>query len=502
MHLYRDIDTTGTFTVNLPKGKYGGYRLILFNSPDGKTFDVGHSLYNTVNDPAPPVINLDLTVISAEAPIINPVLAIAPVPRVEAQSDGNYTITIPAKVKVPTSYQAEGGGFWVMAKGTAGFSQVWAAMSDGKPGGNENDPHREIPVVFQFKDLKPGLWNAQFGLFKYSWGEPLQWVYPGINVEAGGDAWVQKAPEARVPPRLMVKNGQFETLNGKPHSFYGGNPEARQAAAFIRGGNYGNAIAWTDQPALDTPGYFTLLGDMGCKYVRFNFNPDRYADEEEYQHSVDQVAQNIWAAGLYPLLAPQDLPSGATRAERVAKGLKVIEALAHKYQGRSAWLEICNEPKEFDSWASWKPVAEEYVKAIRAIDADAFVVVPFEGYSKDGRGAAASPITSVHIDLYDGHAYVAPNQVATLFGTPAKAGLPVLIGEYGSNDTTYLRQMNKAFQALPPGVLAVSPWAFTVKGQDTLPLVADGSTATLRYTSTGQVIADDFARWDSGKKVE
>ena len=130
------------------------------------------------------------------------------------------------------------------------------------------------------------------------------------------------------------------------------------------------------------------------------------------------------------------------------------------------------------------------------------MIVPLENYSKDSKGAAASPITDVHVDLYDGHAYVDPDQVAAAFEPAIKAGLPLLIGEYGSIDASYLHKMDRSFQAMSPQPLAVAPWAFTVKGEDSIPLIEDGSTANLIYTPAGTVISQDFSTWDDGQRVQ
>jgi len=500
LSLFRGQDNTGTFTVRLPRGSYSEYRLLLFNSPDGKSVDYGQVLYDTNSDPSRAHQTVELNVTSNESPVKGPTLSFPPKPLVQGNGDGTYTVTIPAIVKVPDGYTAPDKGLWAMAKGDPGFTQVWASLTQAQHSTDPQNSYEFIPINFTLKSVKPGLWTEQFGLFKNTWGDPLYWAYPGMDFEVGGDSWVKKAPADRIPPRLRVKNGRFETVAGKPYHFYSDSPQGLSAVSFVRGGNYGNALDWTVNPTYNNPGYFTLLGDMGCHFIRALFNPDRYLEQPAYEHAVDQVVQNIWAAGLYPLIAPQDLPDGDTREQRAEQGLKVVQMLAEKYKGQSAWLEIVNEPHEYASWAEWKPVAEQYVKAIRAIDPDAFVVVPFEGYSKDGRGAAKDPITDVAVDLYDGHAYVDPSQVATLFGTPARVGLPVLVGEYGGG-ADYLHRMDVALQHAGP-LKAVAPWAFTVKGQDSLPLISDGSTAVLRYTPAGQTIADDYARWDSGKKVE
>jgi hypothetical protein len=499
LSLYRGLDNTGTFVATLPKGSYSEYRLLLFNSPDGKSIDYGHMLYDSNNDPARAHQVVAMNIQSGEAPVHGPTLSYPPNALSSPNGDGTFTVTIPAIVKVPDGYTAPDMGLWAMAKGDPGFSQVWASLKQVQHSSDPENPYNFIPINFTLKSVKPGLWTEQFGLFTNQWGNPLYWSYPGMDFEVGGDSWEHKAPADRIPPRLRVRHGHFETADGTPYHFYD-NAQGLVAVPFVRGGDYGNALDWTVNPTYNNPGYFTLLGDMGCHFIRVLFNPDRYLSQTSYQHAVDQVVQNIWAAGLYPLVAPQDLPQGDSTESRAAQGLKLMQMLADKYKGKSVWLEVCNEPHEYGSWATWKPVAEKCVKAIRAIDPDAFVIVPFENYSKDGRGAAKDPITDVAVDLYDGHAYVDPSQVATLFGQPAASGLPVLIGEYGGS-ADYLKKMDLAFQH-EPKLMAVAPWALTVKGQDSLPLIADGSTAVLKFTPAGQVIADDYARWNAGKKVE
>lgn len=498
LHLFRDQEATGSFKVPLKKGSYGPVRLILFRSPDGKSLDYNQVLYDTARDPAAPRLALDVTVRTEQKRVVAPMLAPARVSLAEA-AGGAAAVTVSTEVRLPASYKAEGGGFWVMAKGSGGFVQVWAGADQARPGGDPLDNYQSIPITLKLPPLREGLWNVELGLFRHNFGDPLQWVYPGVDFEVGGDRWVVRAPAGRIPPRLRVRNARFERLDGTPHNFYPDHPAALSGVKFVRGGNYGNAILWTLRPALNNPGYFTLLKDLGCRWMRFNFNPDRYLGEPVYQHAVDQVVENIWAAGLYPVVSPQNLPQGASRDEQAEKGLAVVRALAARYKGKSAWLQICNEPHEFKTWAEWKPVATRYVKAIREIDPEAFVVVPFEDFSKDGRGAAKDPIRDVRVDLYDGHAYVGPEQVSTLFGPAITAGLPVMLGEYGGGGP-YLKQIHTALQSLSPAPLAVGPWAFTIAGQDSLPLIADGSTAELRFTEAGQAVASDFELWLGGKQ--
>lgn len=494
LSLYQDMDNTGVFYLPATRGTYGQVRLLLFSAPGGK------SIYDSSADPKKPALAFNVSIVTKEKRIVAPTLHVGQAGTPIDNGNGTYTISIPAEVRYPADYTIPGGGMWAMAKGEGPiFSQTWAGAKKAQDGTDANDKYKVIPVTFVAKTVKPGLHNVQFGLFSNNWGKPLEWIFPGMDIEFGGDSWVVKAPLDHIPPRVRVRRNHFETLGGSDHDFYAGKPEARRAATFVRGGNYGNAIVWSAKPALNRPGYFSLLRGIGCKFMRFNFNGDRFIDDASYRHAVDQIVQNIWAAGLYPLIAPQDLPKGDTMDARIARGRELMRVMATTYRGKSIWLEVCNEPKEFASWSAWKPVAVEYAKVIRSIDPEAFVVVPFENYSKDGRGAAKDPIRDVQVDLYDGHAYVKPEEVAMLFGAPVKAGLPVLIGEYGGGPD-YLARIDAALQNVP-GLMASGPWAFTIKGQDSLPLVASGATANLVLTPAGQKIADDYAAWDAGRKI-
>jgi hypothetical protein len=497
--LYKGIDNTGTLKFHLARGVYGPCRVILFDAPDGKTVDYGAKIYdNSESDHRH--ITLGVTVKSDTVPTDVPHLIVSQGVEVTPADNGKWTVVIPVEVRYPMTYEVHGKGFWVMAKGATGFAQSWAAENRATTGSDPLDQYRSILVNLTLKNVPSGLWTAEIGLFRQSFGDPLQWLWPGVDFETGNGDWVKLAPAESRPPRLRVKDGRFVAVDdGKPYDFYPDMPGARQAAHFVRGGNFGNAICWKLKPVLCKPGYFVLLQEMGCRFIRVNFNADRYP-QPLYQHAVDQVVQDILTAGLYPILAPQDLPKADSRDERVELGLRVIKLMANKYLGQPVWLEVLNEPQEFTTWAEWKPVATDYARAIRAVDPDAFVIVPFEGFSKDSHGAAADPLPAGLADLYDGHAYVKPDQVAAQFGPAIKAGLPVLIGEYGGA-ADYLQQMTAALQKLTPAPMAAAAWAFTLKDQDALPLIADGSTAVLKYTPAGQVIADAYAAWDKGKKV-
>jgi hypothetical protein len=268
----------------------------------------------------------------------------------------------------------------------------------------------------------------------------------------------------------------------------------------VRGGNYGNAVCWSIAPANNSPEYFNQLKALGLRFVRINFHPDRYFETELYRNVVDQFVQNVWSAGLYPIISPQDFATASSEEGRVEKTVQLLKLLATRYKGQPVWYHVLNEPFLFPTWARWKPVAIRLVRTIRAIDPDAFVIVPFEGSATDGRAAALDPIQGVHVDLYDGHAYMNAKDISVRYGPAIQAGLPVIIGEYGGTTGAYMRQMDAALQQLSPGLMAVAPWAFTVPDQDSIPLIESVSAEGLKFTPAGQVVADDFAEWNAGRK--
>ena len=501
LNLFRAQENRGSFRMPIPKGIYSGFKLILFEAPNGKTLDYSKLLYDSSIDPPNPPISIKLKIVTTQRRVVSPTLDISSKKIVvKPNADNTADVTISALVKIPKAMGKQGAGYWAMAKGTAGFSQVWLPLASAVPGADALDDYLKIPVSFEIKAVEKGLTSLDLGLFPDKMEKAIKWIINAVDIEIGGDQWVVKAPPNLMPPRVRVSNRSFHLTNGKPFDFYADNLAGKKGVGFVRGGNYGNAVTWTLYPALNSPNYFTLLGEMGCKYLRFSLNPNRYLAEPLYQHVIDQIIQNIWAASIYPIVTPQDLPDAPTLAERVEKGKRLLEMLATKYKGKSVWLEVCNEPHEFTVWKDWKPVAIRYVKTIRAIDPDAFVIVPFEDFSKDGRGAAKDPITEAAVDLYDGHAYLKPEEVAQNFKPPILAGLPVLIGEYGGGGYEYLSQMDMAMQSLPPGLVAAGPWAFTIPGQDSLALVQDGSTASLKMTPSGQAVFDDYALWNAGKR--
>jgi len=125
--------------------------------------------------------------------------------------------------------------------------------------------------------------------------------------------------------------------------------------------------------------------------------------------------------------------------EQLAQLVKLQQIVATKYLGLPVWINLCNEPHELADWASCSVAMQSAASAIRAIDPNALITCPFEGYSKRSTAnAAKAPITATHIDLYDYHAYNTPDELRTNLLPALAAGMPILVGEYGGGDAAYL----------------------------------------------------------------
>ena len=181
LKLFQGLDNAGAFVIDLPKGYYNEYRIILFDAPDGQNADFNHVLWDSSLEKKMPLPALNLTVTSSVAPVNSPTLAYPPNPLEQVQGNGLTTVTLPVLVKYPVDYNVENGGFWVMAKGDAGFSQVWADQKDATQSSDVQNPYYEISTNLTLKDLKAGVWNAQIGIFDQSERQPIspaavQWL--------------------------------------------------------------------------------------------------------------------------------------------------------------------------------------------------------------------------------------------------------------------------------------------------------------------------------------
>jgi hypothetical protein len=427
-------------------------------------------------------------------------------------SDGK--LHIPYVIKMPAKTFTTWGGWFLLAKGSTMFQQPWIAYAR-KDGANvlpdgatkvADGPdaywYSEGELVFDYPK-EGGIHNLQFGLFDYNW-KLQNWIWPGINVQVGGDSWVTKCPESKLPPRLRVSNGQLVKLDGTAYNIYEGTTGANAITA-IRGGNYGNQYLWSEAPDYNRTGYFSSLKFLGHKFLRLLFNPDKYIADHIYRNRIQDTIGKMLTAGCHVIAGPQHIPTGNDLYEKSESFYKLVELMANNWKGMPVWVSITNEPNDIGDWSLCKPILEKASTIYRSIDADAFIICPTSKWSKENTTPEANNlIDSGLVDAYAYHAYNNASEVIPNLKPLLDTGVAVIVEEYGCGDVEWQKGINIEIQKLSrlyPNLVAFATWAWTRMGEDACPMVEDGNLANVKLTDVGQMQAKDMKIWDSGNFI-
>jgi len=421
---------------------------------------------------------------------------------------------IPYVIKMPAKTFTTWGGWFLLAKGSTMFQQPWIpyARKDGAnvlPDGATKvadgpDPYwySEGEIVFDYPAVS-GIHNLQFGLFDYNW-KMQNWIWPGINIQVGGDSWVTKCPDSKLLPRLRVSNGQLVKLDGTPYNIYEGTTGANAITA-IRGGNYGNQYLWSEAPDYNRTGYFSSLKFLGHKFLRLLFNPDKYIVDQIYRNRIQDTIGKMLSAGCHVIAGPQHIPTGNDLYEKSQGFYKLVELMANNWKGLPVWVSITNEPNDIGDWSLCKPILEKAATIYRSIDADAFIICPTSKWSKENTTPEANNlIDSALVDAYAYHAYNNASEVIPNLKPLLDTGVAVIVEEYGCGDVEWQKGINIEMQKLSklyPNLIAFATWAWTRAGEDACPMVEDGNLANVKLTATGQMQAKDLQTWDNGNFI-
>jgi hypothetical protein len=493
---------TQTFNFDISTfdvGKYDSFRFIFFTNHWDVLAD------QTVND-----ASFEIT--TKQKRVKSPFVEILSNKIQDPAPDGK--LHIPYVIKMPAKTFTTWGGWFLLAKGSSMFQQPWIAYArkDGAnvlPDGATKvadgpDPYwySEGEIVFDYPK-EGGIHNLQFGLFDYNW-KLQNWIWPGINVQVGGDSWVTKCPESKLPPRLRVSNGQLVKLDGAPYNIYEGTTGANAITA-IRGGNYGNQYLWSESPDYNRIGYFGSLKYLGHKFLRLLFNPDKYIADHIYRNRIQDTIGKMLTAGCHVIAGPQHIPTGNDLYEKSESFYKLVELMANNWKGMPVWVSITNEPNDIGDWSLCKPILEKASTIYRSIDADAFIICPTSKWSKENTTPEANNlIDSGLVDAYAYHAYNDANDVFPNLKPILDKGVAVIVEEYGCGDVEWQKSINIEMEKLSklyPNLIAFASWAWTRMGEDACPMVEDGNLANVKLTDVGQMQAKDMQIWDSGNFI-
>lgn len=433
--------------------------------------------------------------------------------------DLNNKIIIPFTIKFPSDSKPPYNAWWAMAKGSGGlFQQKWLAFGKNVNGTVQRtdickeadgpDKYWYVESFFQF-DLPDivGLYNIQYGIFDNNWKESYHWIWPGTDLEVGGEAWVAKCPVEKLPPRLRVKDGRFIKLDGLPYNFYEGTKGA-DAISAVRGASWGNSYGWTRTPAFNRSGYFSSLRFLGHRICRFLFDPDQYTTSKVYRNRILDSINKILIGGMYPLVGPHNLHVNVSGpAERDKKFLEMCEMIASDWKGLPIMYAIASEPKELTGgWPECKALWEKAAKLVRDIDPDMFIIVPTAGYSKTSTLPESKDLLDKNlVDAYSYHPYNKAIDVIPFMKPLLDSGVGIIVEEYGCGNVTWQKAINIEMQKISkqyPNLLAFLTWAWTKQGQDACPMVENGDLANITLTESGKMQALDIAVWDSGNFID
>lgn len=454
--------------TNTPKGHYGAGKLVLFFA-DGTTEDV-------------PFSDFSLTVETSQSRVVTPYLWLNGIKTVD-NGDGTYNVGLTGEFRYPKrvpgaihddafniKFQDTLGNFnirYFYASVNGDTSQMpYVHTAEGADPYNyikieeiPDDLGNRIPqhTGIWLYNVKPGFASVSVGLFNGGWNQTLQWA-DRFDAYGFGD-WHFKATRKPVLPALNLGNGA----------------------------NYGNAAA--SQPTVkaddDTVGFFTVLRRLyGFEVLRLQIKPEMYMPHQWYRDYVADIVNQMWEANVVPVIGASGVPAGGASAL-----LEFNKQLATDYKGQPVLFHLCNEPFDYQSWTSWKPIAEANALAVRAIDPSMKLICPTEGYQRSAVAAGQSPLAAGLVDWYDVH-YPEITDIAQI-----PANIPVLVGEYANESLSYAF----ALQASP--IVAAWAYAFCQSNYDSLGMVIKNDGAIVVVNARAEAIQANNKVWQTGKKL-
>lgn len=163
------------------------------------------------------------------------------------------------------------------------------------------------------------------------------------------------------------------------------------------------------------------------------------------EKKIDQGVQYATKAGLYVIIDWHILSDGNPKIYE-KQSLVFFKKMASKYKKHTNVIyEICNEPNGGASWDTIKSYAKKVVKAIRARDKNAIILVGTPNWSQDVDLAADSPLKGYKNVMYTLHFYAGTH--GDYLREKAQAaldkGMPLFVSEFGISDASGNGNLNK-----------------------------------------------------------
>ncbi len=163
------------------------------------------------------------------------------------------------------------------------------------------------------------------------------------------------------------------------------------------------------------------------------------------EKKIDDGVRYATKAGLYVIIDWHILSDGNPQTYE-KQSLAFFKKIASKYKKHTNVIyEICNEPNGGTSWETIKKYAKKVVKAIRARDKNAVILIGTPNWSQDVDAAADSPIKGYKNLMYVLHFYAGTHGewLREKAKTALEKGLPLFVSEFGISDASGNGGLNK-----------------------------------------------------------
>lgn len=238
--------------------------------------------------------------------------------------------------------------------------------------------------------------------------------------------------------RLSVKGTKLVDSKGKPFQIKGVST---------------HGLSW--YPEYVTKAAFKDLRDnWGVNTVRLAMYTAEYngycvagtQNQKTLKKRIDTGVKAATDLGMYVIIDWHILSDGNPNTYK-KQSVDFFKEMAKKYKGnKNVIYEICNEPNGGTSWSQIKSYAQAVIKEIRKIDKNAVILVGTPTWSQDVDVAARSPIKGYKNIMYTMHFYA--NTHKDSYRKKAekaiKAGLPLLVSEFGISDASGNGKVNES----------------------------------------------------------
>lgn len=160
-------------------------------------------------------------------------------------------------------------------------------------------------------------------------------------------------------------------------------------------------------------------------------------NKKDLENLIDKGVKAATDLGMYVIIDWHILNDNDPNTHQ-KEALAFFKKMAKKYKGHNNVLyEICNEPNGGTSWDRIKTYANKTIKAIRAYDKDAIIIVGTPTWSQDVDLAAKSPLKGSNL-VYTLHFYANTHRESyrAKAEQAIQAGLPILVSEFSICDAS------------------------------------------------------------------